>query len=351
MWLVIGLAIGVGLAVVFSLANSGGVEEAEPPVSFPELDQPESEDLQDVTAQPENPRGVGEVVDGFPDTLVAVTQLTGGNLELLTWPVTGSPRTEPLPGFATSEVEFDRSGRMVGMGIPVAESDGVLLSFGTPPRIQPQAAGVTGFAWHETEAGALAYTQVIEGEWRLSVVDRSRETTLVSSETGSDGVVVAWGSWGFAIQDDGSATVLNESGETVRVLEGRLLDADAEGRMVLYDGALRMVDADGETRELGGDIDIIGGLEVALISPDGTKLAVVGGAGHMIIPLDGEGEVTHAPVTSGFPQMAWSSDSRFVVSPWIRGVLIIDTQRSAQPVAELTTHTVVAVAAVPLGQG
>ena len=350
MWLVIGLAVGIGLAVVFSLANAGGVEESQTPVSFPELDQPEDEDLQGATTQPENPDGVGEVVEGFPDTLVAVTQLTGGNLELLTWPVSGPPRTESLPGFATSQVEFDQSGRMVGMGIPVADSTGVLLSFGTPPRIQPQAADVTGFAWHETEPGALAYTQVIDDQWRLSVVDRFRETTLVTSEIGRDGVVVAWGSWGFAIQDGMQATVLNQSGEIARTFEGRLLDVDADGRIVLFDGDLVMVEPGGERRQLDGDIDLIGGLEMALISPDGTKLAVVGGAGHMIIPLDGEGDVTHAPVTSGFPQMAWSSDSRFVVSPWIRGVLIIDTQRSAQPVAELTTHTLVAVAAVPLGQ-
>lgn len=350
MWLAVGLAVGIGLAVVFSLASSGEPQEAETPVSFPDLGQPDDEADQTPTTETA-PEGVGEVVPEFPDTLLAVTQLGGGNLGLLTWPISGPPIEAPLPGFATAEVEFDQSGRMVAMGTPVAESDGVLLSFGTPPRIQPLAADVTGFAWHESEIGALAYTQVVDGEWHLSVVDRFREIRLVATGPDVDAVVVAWGSWGFAVQDGGQVTLLTESGEVGQSFTGRLLDADADGRVVLYDGEISLIEASGVSRGLAGDVDLLGELEVALISPDGTKLAVVGGAGHMVIPLDGDGEVTHAPVTSGFPQMVWSTDSRFVVSPWIRGVLIIDTERSAQPVAELTRHTIVAVTTVPLGEG
>ncbi len=350
-WLVVGLAVGLGLAVVFSLASSGQPEEVETPVSFLELEQPEDGDPETSASEPDTPEGVGEVVDGFPDTLLAVTQLPGGNLGLLTWPVSGPPMTTPLPGFTTAEVEFDQSGRMVATGTPVADSEGFLLSFGTPPRMQPLATGVTGFVWHESDAGAMAYTQVVDGEWRLMVVDRFRDAQLVTRGVGIDGVVVAYGSWGFAIQGDQEVTLLDETGEIGSLLDGRLLDADADGRVVIYHQGLSISDAGGSPRELEGDIDLVGELEVALISPDGAKLAVVGGAGHMIIPLEGDGEVTHAPVTSGFPQMVWSSDSRYLVSPWIRGVLFIDTERSFQPIAELTRHTVVAVTTVPLGQG
>lgn len=350
MWLAVGLAVGLGLAVVFSLAGSGEPQEVVAPVSLPDLNQPDDGDTHTPTTEAA-PEGVGEIAAGFPDTLLAVTQIGGGNLGLLTWPVSGPPWEAPLPGFTTTEVEFDRSGRMVAMGTPVADSEGVVLSFGTPSRIQPLAAGVTGFTWHESEAGALAYTQVIDGEWLLSVVDRFRDIRLVTRSSGIDGAVVAWGSWGFAVQRDQQVTLLTETGEIERSFDGRLLDADASGRVVVYDGDLNMVEVDGVSHGLDGDVSLVGELEVALISPDGTKLAVVGGGGHMIIPLDGAGEVTHAPATWSFPQMAWSSDSRFVVSPSIRGVLIIDTQRSVQPVAELTRHTIVAVTTVPLREG
>ena len=138
----------------------------------------------------------------------------------------------------------------------------------------------------------------------------------------------------------------------MQVLDGRILDSDEGGRIVVYDGDLILVDVFGSAEQLDVDLSGIGEPEVASISPDGSKLAVVGGAGHLIVPLDDDGEVTYAPVTSGFPQLAWSSDSRFLISPWIRGVLFVDTERSAaQPIAELTRHTVVAVAAVPLNDG
>lgn len=238
------------------------------------------------------------------------------------------------------------------MGAAVGDTSRMLLSLGTASGIQPLAADVTGFAWHNTRDGLLAYSQVVAGEWLLSTIGTSRVPDLITRDPGVDGQVAAWGDWGFAIQNGDAVTLLTQDGEARQVLKGRVLDSGDGGRIVLYDGELRLVDTSGVGETLDVDLSGIGEPEVASISPDGSKLAVVCGAGHLIVPIDGEGEVTYAPVTSGFPQLAWSSDSRFLISPWIRGVLFVDTERSAaQPLAELTRHTVVAVAAVQLSEG
>ena len=353
-WVTVGLVIGLGLAVVFFTAGSDEPAEPVETVPTPELDEPAESDSETLSPTPsqEEPEGISEVVAGFPDTLVAVTQLSGSSLGQLTWPREGPPRVEDLPGFFTSNADFDFSGRMLAMGAPVPDTGRMLLSVGTALRIQPLAADVTSFAWHDSEAGRLAYSQIVADQWLLSVIDTSRNPDLITIRGEQGGALVAWGDWGFAIQDGDEVTFLSRSGEALTALEGRVLDSDGRGRIVLYDGDLSLVDVSGSGDRLDADLSGIGEPEVAEISPDGSKLAVVGGAGHLILPLDDDREAIYAPVTSGFPQLAWSSDSRFLISPWIRGVLFVDTERSAaQPVAELTSHTVVAVAAVTLGSG
>ena len=351
LWLAAGLLVGLGLAIVFVLAGSDEPEPAAEQVSFPQVEEPAESTAEATNSTIAEPEGVGERVGDFPDTLMAVTQLSGGNLAHLTWPVTGPPIEAALPGFSTSSVEFDSSGRLLAQGAGLPESDRVLLSFGTPVRLRPMAADVTGFAWHDTSAGELAYTQVIDGGWRLSVVDLSREPAVLAQEDVAQGGVAAWGDWGFAIEGDNAVALLTPSAEVIRTVEGRVLASDGTGRLAVSDGVLSLVEIDGEDEVLDVDLSLIGEVEAARFSPDGTKLAVVGGGGHLIVSLESEEESFFAPVTSGFPQLAWSSDSRFLISPWIRGVLFIDTERGSQPLAELTRHTVIAVATVPLSEG
>lgn len=350
MWLVIGLTVGIGLAVVFSLASSGDTQEAAPAVSLPDLGQPNAQDAQTPTTETAT-EGVGELVTGFGDTLVAVTQLSGGNLGLLTWPVSGLPREVPLPGFAPADVEFDRSGRVAAMTTPIVDSEGALLSFGTPPRVQPMATGVTGFAWHDTETGHLAYTVVDGDEWLLWTTNTSRVAELVTSDSGIAGAVVGWGEWGFAIQDGGEFTLLTPEGNPVVTLQGRLLDSDQPWLIVVSEGVVSIVDVGGSEVLREVDVEPLGEVAAGLVSPDRSKVAVMGSEGHMIIPLALSLEPTFDSATTGPAQLAWSSDSRFLVSPWFRGVLFIDTVGRGEPVAELTRHTVVAVTAIPLREG
>ncbi len=139
---------------------------------------------------------------------------------------------------------------------------------------------------------------------------------------------------------------LTPDGDFEEAIEGRALDSSPDGWVVVSDGGLKLVSGAGGVNELDVSLELIGEIEAGSVSPDGTKIVVVGGAGHMIVPVDGEGEAIHAPVTSGFPQLSWTSDSRFVIAPWIRGVLIIDSLAEARFYTGLTSHTVVAAATI-----
>lgn len=353
-WLTLGFVIGLGLAVVYFTAGSALPEETSEEVLLPNADRPdETVDNPTPTTVGETQResesvGVGEAVPGFPDTLIAATQVGTSHMSLLTWPVSGPPHSDVLPGFATASVKFDEAGRSLAMTSPMADSALGLLSVGTSPRLRPVATNVSGYAWHDTVPGLLAYTRVIDGEWELWNIDPSHEPELITRGIGIDGGVAVWGEWGYAIQEEGTVRLLTRTGEFKATAAGRAFDSNSSGWIVMSDGGLKLVSAGGGVNRLEVDLDDLGEIEMASFSPDNTKLVVVGGAGHLIIPLDESGELIHAPVTSGFPRLAWSSDSRFVISPWIRGVIIIDTEGNGRSQTFLTRHIVVAVATIPL---
>lgn len=353
-WLIVGLVIGLGLAVVYFTAESAVPEDSSEGVSFPNVDQPDdSSDDPTPTTVGQTPReseaeGVGEAVEGFPDTLIAATQVGAGHMSLLTWPVSGPPHSDSLPGFATASVKFDLAGRMLAMTSPIGDSNLGLLSVGTAPRVRPMATDVSGYAWHDSEPGLLAYTRVTSGEWELWRVDSSLDPQLITRGVGIEGGVATWGEWGYAIQGEGDVVLLTEGGEFKTEVGGRALDSGPNGWLVMSDQGLKLVSSGGGVDRLDVDLDLLGSIEAARFSPDGTKLVVVGDIGLVVMPLDEEGELLHVPVTSGSPRPTWTSDSRFVISPWARGVHIFDTRHGELSQPLLTRHTVVAVATIPL---
>lgn len=348
LWLIIGFFAGVGFAVVFVDTAPEAAEPAAQEPDFPTVDETTLGGPEEDLAETVQDEGIGGAVADFPDTLVAVNQVGGSGLEHLTWPLSGEVRREPIAGFSTQLVRFDVSGRFLALGSTLPESDGLLLSAGNQHRIWPVATDVTGFAWHDSETALLAVTQEIDGELLLQTVDLSAEPHLVTSDLTTGDRVAAWGDWGFAVQGEGLVTLLTAEGEHKAVTDGRALDSDPDGWIAVSDDGVKLVSSGGGVKRLDAPLELIGEIEGARFSPDGTKLVVTGGAGHFIVPVDDEGELIHAPVTSGFPQLAWSSDSRFVLSPWIRGVLVIDTERGGRSQTQLVTDTVVAVATIPL---
>ncbi len=342
-WLVIGIAVGLGFGVVL-FTPTASIEDEQPAAATAPSIAPIEE--------PANPQGIADVIPGFPDALVAVSAYDGQGLKHILWPSARDKVTRSLPGGNSGAVRFDVSGTWIATATNVPDSEGFVLSMGRPTGLMPLVSNVTSFSWNDEEAALLSYTQLVDGQWLLWVVGPNRKPDLITRGMNNRGEVAAWGDWGWAIQtQSGEVTLLTSSAEINDVYEGIVLDSHPTAGVVIADDELMLVSTSGVVRTLETSLDSIGGADAAELSPDGTKLAVVGGSGLKVVPVDEEGEVLAAPITSSAyqpAQVAWSSDSRFVIVPWSGGIIVVDTVENGRVYEDLTSQRVRAVAVIRL---
>lgn len=293
--------------------------------------------------------GIGEVIPGFPDTLVTVSQSGSSALTHVIWPVAGPEVTRPLPVGGFAPVKFDQSGEWLAMATDVPDSDGLLLSVGIPSRVTPLVSNVTSFSWHDSRQADLSYMQLVDGALSLWVVHANRVPELAVQGLPEHGQVAAWGDWGWAVQDPVGASVLlfDSSGELIDVRDGVAFDSAPNGSVVIVDEGVSLVNVDGTEQTIDSPRDPVGTVVAAGLSPDGLQVAVLGTDAVEVAPLFGDGEVIHLGASFGVPQIVWSSDSRFVVVPAARGVMIIDTQAGLPQVVQ-TRETIRALGVIPL---
>jgi hypothetical protein len=190
-------------------------------------------------------------------------------------------------------------------------------------RIQPVSSGVTGYEWHDSNSGQLAYTIEDDQEWRLYRISGNFDPKLVTTATPNGGTVAAWGEWGYAIQlPDNRVELLTPRGELKATETGVALASHRSGWVLVEDGGLKLVSAGGGVRILEAT-DVPETVLAASFSPDGTKAAVVTRLGVMVVDLNDLERNTMAPAYRG-GWVTWSSDSRFVVAPAQTGVSIYD---------------------------
>jgi hypothetical protein len=330
----LGFAVGVGAAVVFvTPTGSSPTATTTPGVVAPPI----------TTEDPEPEVGVSEVVEGFPDAVVAVSRTAGSSLNHLLWPFAGGLNLSPMAGGDTAV--FDSSGRFVALTSEVPGVDGVVLSMGRHNQIRHVAAGVTSHAWHDSQSGVLAYTTVSDGMWRLSTVTSNFQPEVVLESDADMGRVVAWGDWGWAIQSDPSQlTLLTPAGELKDTEPGTALASHHTGWLFVHDGVPKLVSAGGGVVTLQTDPGV--GVPIgAAFSPDGSKLAVAGPRGVSILYLE-TGAAEAVDVFSS-PAMSWSSDSRFLLSASGSGVVVLDDEENIVQTI-LRRHSMLAVAVIPL---
>jgi hypothetical protein len=140
--------------------------------------------------------------------------------------------------------------------------------------------------------------------------------------------------------------MLTENGELKTTLTGRVLDSNPSGWIVIYDEDVKLL-ANGGLRSLNVNSTSIGGVLAATLSPDGAQIALLGGSGLKITAIRGDTPTAVIPFTASLSKVNWSSDSRFVVVPFLRGVLVVDTA-NGRTYEELTEHTIIEVSVIPL---
>lgn len=336
-WLLAGAVIGAGLTVL-----ALGVNTSEPPT--------------ETTIEGLSTRalgeGIGDQIAGFPDGLVAVRRSNGQTLDLLTWPVAGESYVRNIPVGSASPpqlVAFDSAGRRLATIVPIETKEPGVLYAGIPDLARVIATSVTGFAWHDTQPGTLSYSTTSDGELSIwTVTGTLADPTLLTRAVGVGGGVVAWGDWGFVVDDPSTGIImaLGPLGEIVSTYSGRLLGVSPTGAMAIDDGSLRLIDAAGSpARKLPGD----GPFSAARFSPDGRAVGLLTQTGLSVMSTTDGTLLAEFEARPGFPHLTWTSNGRFVVFPGTRGLVVAEP--NTDKLSELmSTDVFISTGILPLSE-
>lgn len=332
-WLlgVVGFALGLGLGVVVvgptSQDRATSSTEAVP-----------------TTVASTIPVGVQGAIPDFPDAIVAIARTTGSSFDHILWPLDGEPVVRPMSG--GDGVEIDANSIFFAISEEIPGDDGGLLSIGRFNDIRAVSLGVSSYAFHDSSDGALGFTVPGNADVQIFTVHPNLVIENVTSLDSPGAEVAAWGDWGWAIQDGDQIVLLTADGELRDTETGRALAGHGSGWVLAAEGeAVKLVSAGGGVLELQADIDI-GDVRTAAFSPDGAMVAVGGQRGTQVVDLD---DGTVVPLTAfSTSHVAWSSDSRFVLSSSGAGMLVHDLSTGvALPV--LRDFSLVAAGVIPVG--
>ena len=318
----IAFLVGLGIGVIFV----GPVVDTTPStLDSPALaEEPEPAESGPVPSEPTD-LGVSEIVPDFPDALVGIGRSPGRAFEHLLWPIRGSLVARTMNG--GDNVAFDRASQFIAHTSSLPDLEGLLLSMGRFTSIRPAQTGVTGFQWHDTRSGLLAFTSDSDGEWGLFRMSADLSPRPVSADQPAGTRVTAWGDWGFAVANGSQTVLLNPEGQQRAVFDGSVLASDGGGWLFASTPEPRLVSAGGGVEVLRG-LEVVGSIRGARFSPNGARLAVVGTAGVAVVELADGDEIRFSGL-SGSNWVEWSSDSRFLIRSAASGLTIDDTLSGA----------------------
>jgi hypothetical protein len=314
-WLAAGLLVGAGIAVLVL-----GVESTpEPSATTIAAEAP-------VTTTVAEGVGLGEVIPGFPDGLVATQREEGVSLDLVVWPEAGAPAVRSVPVGSSSPpatVMFDAGGQEMATLLPLRGSPDGILYAGVPETATIISLEVTGYAWHDSVSRSLAYTTQEGSETVIWITTGAlNESSVTARAVGVGGGIRTWGDWGFAVQDGSDVVLFTPEGEIKDITPGRAFDSAPNGWLAIEDDRLQLVSAGGGIRELRGPDEDPPPVLAASFSPDGSRLAVLTSAGLAVIAADSGNELTAVEGRPGVATIAWTTDGRFALYPGQRGVTV-----------------------------
>jgi len=289
---------------------------------------------------------LGDVVPGFLDALVVISDRGGGALDRILWPNRSGLTVTSLTG--GKGVLLDPEAQHVAMSTTVPGLDGVILSMGRPSAVEPVASGVTSYAWHDSTPGWLGYTVDSVNTTQLFTSKGEFGSTHVVELEGAGATVVGWGDWGWALQDPvgGVLLLVTPEGEFRDSEVGVGLDTSSDGWVFMAEGEeLKLVSAGGGVRRIAPSAEV-GPIRAARLSPDGQMVAISGSDG--LVVLDVESGSVHELSGMDTDVIAWSSESRFLITGTGAGVVIFEIGADTVQ-AMLREHPVVQVGVVTLG--
>lgn len=332
LWVVAALALaGIGSVLV-------AVAPSDPPASTidPALERPEAPIV-----------GVRDQVPGFPDDLVVVVSGEDHRLWEIRWPARGRPVQTPVAAPFNARIGYDRSGQWLATLSNIGEGE-LLMTVGKTPSAWLEEPDALGFVWHDSIPGRLAWTtwDPAGRQWVLRWADAPRQPNVVMTlDGGVLGGIAGFGEWGFAVGVGTEIVVYNPDGELWQSIPGRFLGSYPQG-LIVMGVRVELIDLMGTRTDLGIAVKHLDPT-AAVVSPDWTKVAIVGTKGVKVAPLLGDGEVTEMFTSTPPPHVVWSSDSRFALVPTPRGVAVIDTEEGGKPVKLLESKIVLGVGVSP----
>jgi hypothetical protein len=336
---VAGFVVGLGLGV--TVVGPPPAETEQPSSLTTPTGEPPVATLGTAPVSP----GLGDVIPGFLDALVVVSDRGGGALDRILWPNRSGLTVTSLTG--GSGVLLDAQAQHVAMSTTVPGLDGVILSMGRPSAVEPVASGVTSYVWHDSTSGWLGYTVDSGSTTQLFTTKGEFASTHVVELAGAGATVVGWGDWGWALQDPaGEVVLLTSEGEFRDSEVGLALDTSSSGWVFMAEGGdLKLVSAGGGVRRIAPSAEV-GPIRAARFSPDGQMVAISGSDG--LVVLDVESGAVGELSGMDTDVIAWSSESRFLITGTGAGVVIFEIGADTVQ-AMLREHPVVQVGVVPLG--
>lgn len=177
------------------------------------------------------PTGSPPNVRAFTGTLLASVEFGRG---LVTWPGEKDPVTIRL-GSDTHAVAYDAAQDRIAATLPEYDGDRFALHVGRLGDLRFVASGVTGFAWHQTDPGAIAWVEEAGAGFRLVAggVADDAVVAVVVAELAQRAEPVAWGAWGYALQAHDSLTTIAPSGDVIAKADFQFVAAGSDGRLIV----------------------------------------------------------------------------------------------------------------------
>ncbi len=186
------------------------------------------------------PPVLGDLVIDLSGRLL-VTGADAGGAYTAVWPAGLAEPIRVAAPVAPSFAAYDAERRFVAF-LALSDGDSWVLFLGQSDQLPPKAqlAGVLSFSWHDRQPLAIAWTaqDPVGGTTALAtstIAPGSRNIAEIAEivEVSPRSRVVAWGDWGFLLQEDQWLWRLAPDGTRLRAVHGRFLAASTVDTLLI----------------------------------------------------------------------------------------------------------------------